>query len=45
MSLYQNKEKLNEMGKKGKEIVEKYYTWDRKAFELEEFLKTILASK
>jgi glycosyltransferase involved in cell wall biosynthesis len=45
MSLYQNKEKLNEMGKKGKEIVEKYYTWEQKAFELEEFLKTILASR
>jgi glycosyltransferase involved in cell wall biosynthesis len=44
-SLYQNKENLNEMGKKGKELVERYYSWESKASELEEFLKTILMSK
>ena len=42
MSLYQNKEKLYDMGKKGKEIVENYYSWESKASELEEFLKQFL---
>lgn len=42
MFLYQNKEKLYEMGKHGKEIVETYYSWERQATELEKFLKTIL---
>ena len=41
--LYNNKEKLKEMGKKGREIVEKYYTWDCKALEVEKFLEKILA--
>lgn len=40
--LYQNRDKLDEMGKKGREIVEKYHTWDNKALELEKFLKTVL---
>lgn len=42
-NLYNNKEKLKEMGKKGRDIVEKYYTWDCKALEVEKFLKKILA--
>ena len=42
MYLYQNKDKLHEMGNHGKEIVETYYSWERQATELEKFLKTIL---
>jgi glycosyltransferase involved in cell wall biosynthesis len=42
MYLYKNREKLDEMGKVGREIVEKYYTWDKKALDLEEFINTIL---
>lgn len=45
ISLYQNREKLHDMGDKGREIVEKYYSWESKAADLNEFLKTILASK
>jgi glycosyltransferase involved in cell wall biosynthesis len=40
--LYQNKDKSILMGKKGRDIVEKYYTWDYKAMEVEEFLENIL---
>jgi len=40
--LYQHKDKLNEMGQTGKEIIEKYYTWEHKALEVECFLKTIV---
>ena len=40
--LYQRKEKLHDMGQEGKEIVEKYYSWECKAIELEEFLKQFL---
>jgi glycosyltransferase involved in cell wall biosynthesis len=40
--LYENKQKLDEMGKVGREIVENYYTWDKKALDLEKFIKTIL---
>jgi glycosyltransferase involved in cell wall biosynthesis len=40
--LYQNKEKLYDMGKKGKEIVEKYYSWESKATELEVYLQQFL---
>jgi glycosyltransferase involved in cell wall biosynthesis len=44
--LYQNKKKLEEMGKKGKEIVKKYYSWDNTALEVEKFLeKTLINSK
>ena len=32
------------MGKNGREIVEKYFTWDSKALEVEKFLKAVLAS-
>ena len=41
--LYENKDKLDIMGKNGREIVENYYTWDIKASEVEEFLLTVLA--
>lgn len=44
-TLYQKREKLAEMGKYGKEVVEKYYTWDRQAIELEKFLQTFIKSK
>lgn len=37
--LYQNKEKLPEMGKKGREIVEQYYSWEKNAAELETYLR------
>jgi len=40
--LYENRRKLDEMGKVGREIVEYYYTWDKKALDLEKFIKTIL---
>jgi glycosyltransferase involved in cell wall biosynthesis len=40
--LYTNREKLDEMGKVGRDIVEKYYTWDTKATDLEKFINTIL---
>lgn len=40
--LYENKEKMGEMGKVGREIVEKFYTWDKKALDLEKFIYTIL---
>lgn len=40
--LYKNREKLDEMGRIGREIVEKHYTWDKKALDLEKFIKTIL---
>ena len=39
--LYNNREKLDEMGKIGREIVEKYYTWNEKAQDLEEFINTL----
>jgi len=41
--LYHNKEKFDEMGKTGREIVKNYYTWDSIAIQLEKFIKTILA--
>ena len=44
MFLYNNKEKLIDMGQKGKEIVEKYYTWDHIALDLEQFLSNIQTS-
>ena len=40
--LYNNREKLDDMGETGRKIIEKYYTWDIKSFELENFIKTIL---
>ncbi|HEC80988.1 MAG TPA: glycosyltransferase [Thermoplasmatales archaeon] len=40
--LYQNREKITAMGKIGREIVEKHYSWDNMAFKVEMFLKNIL---
>jgi len=40
--LYQNKNKLKEMGKTGREIVKKNYTWDCIATDLEIFFKEII---
>jgi glycosyltransferase involved in cell wall biosynthesis len=40
--LYKNRSKLDTMGKIGKEIVEKYYTWESKALDVENFLKSVL---
>jgi len=40
--LYEHREKLEEMGKTGRDIVEKYYSWDTKALDLEKFINTIL---
>jgi glycosyltransferase involved in cell wall biosynthesis len=37
--LYEQKEKLVDMGKKGREVVEKYYSWESKALEVEEYLR------
>lgn len=42
MFLYKNKEKLREMGRKGREIVEKYYTWEKSANDLELFMNTVI---
>jgi glycosyltransferase involved in cell wall biosynthesis len=44
ISLYHNRDKLDEMGKRGKEMVEKFYTWDHQALILEKFFQTILES-
>jgi len=41
--LYNNREKLETMGKTGKNIVESYYTWDIIALEVETFIKNVLA--
>ena len=41
--LYQNRTKLDFMGKTGREIVKNHYTWDKAAFEVERFISTILA--
>jgi|GEM_PF-1329506 len=43
--LYHHSDQLKDMGNRGKEIVERYYSWESKAFELNNFLKTILAGK
>ena len=40
--LYQNKDKLEEMGKTAREIVKKNYTWDCIAADLEIFFKEII---
>jgi glycosyltransferase involved in cell wall biosynthesis len=37
--LYNHKDKLNDMGKKAREIVEHYYTWEKSAQDLETFMK------
>lgn len=40
--LYKNKEKLESMGRIGREIVEKNYTWQKSAQDLEEFINKIV---
>jgi glycosyltransferase involved in cell wall biosynthesis len=42
IELYNHKEKLDEMGKIGRKIVEQYYTWDKKALDLEKFINSII---
>jgi len=44
-NLYNNREKLDLMGKKGREIVEKYYSWEKSASDLEVFIKKIVLRK
>ncbi|MCJ7571067.1 MAG: glycosyltransferase [Candidatus Thermoplasmatota archaeon] len=41
--LYKNKEKLDSMGKIGREIAERYYTWEKSAHDLEVFIKRIVS--
>jgi glycosyltransferase involved in cell wall biosynthesis len=43
--LFENKEKLVIMGKNGKEIVEKYHSWELEASNLERFLWSIIERK
>jgi len=40
--LYQNRTMINKMGNKGREIVEKFYSWDCIALEVEKFLEKII---
>ena len=40
-NLYKNKNELKNMGEIGKQIVEKFYTWDAMASAFENFLKII----
>ena len=42
--MYNNKDKLSEMGQIGKEIVKSCYTWDSIACDLENFLKSIMVN-
>jgi len=42
--MYNNKDRLNEMGLTGKEIVKSCYTWDSIAFDVEKFFKNILVN-
>jgi len=41
--LYKNQEELSKMGKEGREIVEKFYTWDCMARKFEDFLITFVS--
>jgi glycosyltransferase involved in cell wall biosynthesis len=43
--LYNNREKLDSMGKIGREIVEKYYTWEKSALDLETFIKNNISQE
>ena len=43
--MYRDRKRLKEMGEKGRELVKKYYTWDKIAIELEKFLENILVAK
>lgn len=40
--LCKNRIKASKMGKKGREIVEKFYSWDYKAMEVEKFLERMM---
>jgi len=40
--MYDDKNQLKKMGERGKEIVEKYYTWNNSAEKLEKFIKKII---
>ena len=37
--MYLEKDKLEKMGEKGREIVKRYYTWEKSALDLETFIK------
>jgi glycosyltransferase involved in cell wall biosynthesis len=41
-TLFNKKEKLDEMGMQGREVVEKYYTWDYQAIALEKFFEIFI---
>jgi len=41
-TLYKNKDELKIMGETGRNIVEKYYTWEKSALELEKFIKEMV---
>lgn len=43
--IYEEKDLLIEMGKVGREIVKKYYTWEQSALDLEEFINKIILMK
>jgi glycosyltransferase involved in cell wall biosynthesis len=45
MYLYKNKEKLESLGRTGREIVETYYSWEKSAIDLEAFIKKIVLSE
>lgn len=40
-NMYKNKNNFREMGKEGRKIVDKFYTWDVMAEKFEKFLKTL----
>lgn len=39
LTLYQKRDQLNDIGKKGKELVDQYYSWEHQATEFEEYLR------
>lgn len=41
-TLYQKRDRLNDIGKKGKELVDKYYSWEHQATEFEEYLRQLV---
>ena len=43
--IYEEKDSLVEMGKIGREIVKKYYTWEKSALDLEVFINKIIMMK
>jgi glycosyltransferase involved in cell wall biosynthesis len=42
--MYKNKDRLDKMGRIGKEIVKSCYTWDSIACDVEKFLKNIMVN-